>query len=94
MAQYWAGNCEYELNENRHTQSQTFSYVGQSLAAASGYSLNYTIMIRQWFELGRINYNFYSRTCTDGDGNEDEDGDTCWPYTQVRGKHFFSLSLS
>ena len=83
MAQFWAGNCEYELNENRHSQSSTFSYVGQSMAAASGYSLNYTIMIRRWFDLGKIYYNYYSRTCTDGDGNEDEEGEACWPYTQV-----------
>ena len=91
MAQFWAGNCEYELNENRHTQSNTFSYVGQSMAAASGYSFNYTIMVRRWFDLGRINYNYYSRTCADEDGNEDEEGEACWPYTQVSG-HSYSTS--
>ena len=84
MAQFWAGNCEFELNENRHTQSTTFSYVGQSMAAGSGYSYNYTVMIRRWFDLGRISYNYYSRTCVNGDGNEDEEGEACWPYTQVR----------
>ncbi len=83
MAHFWAGNCEYELNENRNTQSTTFSYVGQSLAAGNGYSFNYTIMVRRWLDVGKINYNYYSRTCVDEDGNEDEDGEACWPYTQV-----------
>lgn len=77
------------LNENRHTQSNTYTYVGQSLAAGSGYIQNYTIMIRRWFDLGRLNYNYYSRTCTDEDGNEvEEDADAmeqgpCSAYTQV-----------
>ena len=83
MAQFWAGNCEYELNENRHTQSSTYSYVGQSLAAGSGYVQNYTIMVRRWFDMGKLYYNYYSRTCADADGNEDEEGEACWPYTQV-----------
>lgn len=87
MAQFWAGGCEYELNENRHTQSSTYSYVGQSLAAGSGYVQNYTVMIRRWYDLGRINYNYYSRTCTDEDGNEadeeEEGGGPCSAYTQV-----------
>ena len=87
MAQFWAGNCEFELNENRHTQSSTYSYVGQTLAAGSSYVKNYTVMIRRWFDIGRINYNYYSRSCIDEDGNEadgeEEDGGPCAPYTQV-----------
>lgn len=82
MSQFWAGNCEYELNEKRNSQSKTFAYVGQSLASTTSYIVNYTVLVRQWFELGR-NYNYYSGYCTDGDGDEDEDGDTCAPYTQV-----------
>lgn len=85
MAQFWAGNCEYELNENRHTQSNTFQYVGQSLIATSSYTVNYTILVRQWFEMGRANYNYYSRYCTDQDGNEDEEGEACAGYIQVQG---------
>lgn len=83
MAQFWAGNCEFELNENRHTQSSTFTYVGQSMSSTSSYSVNYTILVRQWFEIGRSRYNYYTKYCTDEDGNEDEDGEACAAYTQV-----------
>ena len=82
MAQFWSGNCEYELNENRHSQSTTFGYVGQSLAATSAYSVNYTILIKTWQDVGRY-YNYYTGACTDADGNEDEDGLECAPFTQV-----------
>jgi len=53
------------------------------MAAASSYSHNYTVMIRRWFEMGKINYNYYARTCVDADGNEDEEGESCSAYTQV-----------
>lgn len=83
MAQFWAGNCEYELNENRHSQSNTFGYVGQSLASTAAYTVNYTTIIHTWKDLSRY-YNYYTGVCTDADGNEDEDGDACFPYTQVK----------
>ena len=82
MAQFWAANCEYELNENRNAQATGFDYVGESLAAMSSYTVNYTVLIRGWFELGRY-YNYYSGYCTDADGNQDEEGEACAPYTQV-----------
>lgn len=82
MAQFWAGNCEYELNENRNSQSNTFTYVGQSMIATSSYSVNYTVLIGKWFSAGQY-YNYYSGYCTDSDGDEDEDGDSCAGYTQV-----------
>ena len=82
MAQFWAGECVYEIDENRHSKSDQFGYVGQSLAATSAYSINYTVLIQTWRDLGKY-YNFYTATCTDADGNEDEDGDVCGPYVQV-----------
>ena len=82
MAQFWAANCEYALNENRNSQSTRFDYVGESLAAMSSYTVNYTVLIRGWFELGR-RYNYYSGYCTDEDGNQDEEGEACAAYTQV-----------
>ena len=82
MAQFWAANCEYELNENRNSQSTNYDYVGESLAAMSSYTVNYTVLIRGWYELRR-QYNYYSGYCTDEDGNQDEDGEACAAYTQV-----------
>lgn len=82
MAQFWAANCEYELNENRNSQSTGYDYVGESLAAMSSYTVNYTVLVRGWFQLGRY-YNYYSGYCTDADGNQDEEGEVCAPYTQV-----------
>ena len=82
MAQFWAANCEYELNEDRNYQSTKFDYVGESLASMASYTVNYTIMIRRWFEQGKY-FNYYGSTCTDEDGDEDEDGEACAPYTQV-----------
>ena len=89
MAQFWAANCEYELNENRNAQAGMYDYVGESLAAMSTYTVNYTVLIGKWFTLGR-SYNYYSGYCTDEDGNQDEDGETCGPYTQV---NEFNISL-
>ena len=82
MAQFWASNCEYELNENRNAQVVDFDYVGESLAAMSSYTVNYTILIRGWFELRR-RYSYYTGYCTNEDGNQDEEGDACAAYTQV-----------
>ena len=94
MAQFWAANCEYELNEFRNSQSTKFDYVGESLAALSSYTVNYTVLIRGWFELGR-SYNYYNGYCTDEDGNQDEEGEACAPYTQVcRIVHVFASQLN
>ena len=82
MAQFWASNCEYEINENRDAQTDAFNTVGQSMAATSSYTVNYTTLIRTWYQAGQY-YDYYSGYCTDADGDEDEDGELCGPYIQV-----------
>ena len=72
-------------NEDRNTQSTSFDYIGESFAATSSYTVNYTRMIgQQWYGEKRY-FNYYSMSCYDDDGNvnEDEGYETCGRYTQV-----------
>lgn len=81
-AQFWAAACEYELNEERNSQIQSYDYIGQNNGATISYTVNYTIMVQSWFQQGRY-YNYYSATCIDEDGNEDEEGEACQNYINV-----------
>ena len=86
MAQFWASTCRYEENEDRHSQSATFDYVGESLAATLSYTVNYTQLIGQlWYGEKRY-FNYYTASCFDEDGNANDDGsyETCGRYTQVK----------
>ena len=80
LAQFWSVNCEMMENENRHDQSTTFDYVGETLGATRNYSVDYVKIISTWFDEGQ-NYDYNSATCQDEDGNEEEEG--CQFYTQV-----------
>ncbi|XP_064398516.1 peptidase inhibitor 16-like [Halichondria panicea] len=86
MAQFWAAGCIYEINENRHTQSTKFDYVGENKLALSGYSANYTLLVNRWFKIGQ-SYDHYTGYCRDEDGNqeqcEDEMDCICAPYVQL-----------
>ena len=86
MAQFWASTCLYMENEDRHSQSATFDYVGESFAATVSYTVNYTQLIGQLWYGERRFFNFYTASCLDEDGNADDDGsyETCGRYTQVR----------
>jgi hypothetical protein len=85
LAQFWASGCAYMENEDRNTQSTSFDYVGESLAATVSYTVNYTQLIGQlWYGEKRY-FNYYAAACIDEDGNQDEDGEfeTCGRYTQM-----------
>lgn len=69
--------------EDLNQQTTEFDYVGESAIATASYSVNYTILMQKWFNQ-RNYYNYYSTACTDADGNEDEEGEACRGYTQVR----------
>ena len=88
MAQFWSANCIYETNENRHTQSTTFDYVGENMLALSSSSANYTLLVNKWFQIGKTSYDFYTGYCRDEDGNQEQCEDVrdciCAPYVQVR----------
>ena len=74
LAQFWASGCAYMENEDRNTQSTSFDYVGESLAATVSYTVNYTQLIGQlWYGEKRY-FNYYAAACIDEDGNLDEDG--------------------
>ena len=45
MAQFWSSTCRYMENEDRHSQSANFDYVGESFAATISYTVNYTQLI-------------------------------------------------
>ena len=86
MAQFWSSTCRYMENENRHSQSALFDYVGESFAATVSYTVNYTQLIGQlWFGERRY-FNYYSASCYDDDGNGDDGYDACGRYTQVKCK--------
>ncbi len=83
LAQFWASQCEYVENEDRHAQSTEFDYIGQTMAATASYTVNYTILIQnQWFAIGP-RYDYYGGTCTDEDGNQGDDAEGCENYVQV-----------
>lgn len=93
MAQFTAATCRYMENEDRHSQSADFDYVGENFAATISYTVNYTEIIgRLWFGEKRY-FNYYTATCYDGDGNGDDNGGygSCARYTQVG---FYTLNVT
>ena len=85
MAQFTASTCRYVENEDRHSQSSKFDYVGENFAATVSYTVNYTQIIGQlWYGEKRY-FNYYTATCYDQDGNANDDGgyENCGRYTQV-----------
>jgi len=80
LAHFWAVNCEMMENENRHDQSTAYDYIGETLGATRNYSVDYVKIVSKWFQQGSM-FNYDSATCTDEDGNEEEEG--CQFYTQV-----------
>ena len=82
-AEFWADNCKYEYNEDRHDQSTEYDYVGQNIVATDETSVNLTILMGQWFKQ-RSSYNYYTGGCRDENGDEREDLEGCEGYSQVR----------
>ena len=85
MAQFWSSTCTYMENEDRHSQSANFDYVGESFAATISYTVNYTQLIGMlWWGEKRF-FNYYTASCYDEDGNANDNGnfETCGRYTQV-----------
>ena len=70
-------------NEDRNSQSSSFDYVGEVMDTTLSYTVNYTIIAQKWFQEGRY-YDYFTTICTDADGDEDEDGESCQRYKQVR----------
>ena len=85
LAQFWASGCEYAENEDRGSQSTSFDYIGESLAATASYTVNYTQLIGQlWYGEKRF-YSYYAAACLNENGEVEDDGgyETCGRYTQV-----------
>lgn len=84
LSQFYSALCEGMPNEDRHDQSTEFDFVGENLAATTNYSanLNFTAIVAGWFENKKF-FNYYTLTCTDADGNEDDEGEGCTRYTQL-----------
>ena len=82
-ADYWADECKYELNDDRHDQSTEYDYIGQNILATDEQSVNYTTLLGGWFKQ-RSRYNYYTGGCTDDDGEENEELEGCEGYSQVR----------
>ena len=74
LAQSYAERYIFEHNSGRTSQQSTFAYVGENLAITSSSSVNYTSLVRSWFD-ERGDYNFESNICADGA--------VCGHYTQV-----------
>lgn len=89
-ADYWADNCQYEYNEDRHDQSTEYDYVGQNIVATDEQSVNYTILLGKWFKQ-RSKYNYYSGGCLDDDGEEQEELEGCEGYSQVKSTHIICI---
>ena len=72
VAQNYAEQCIFEHNSDRTSQQSTFTYVGENLAITSSPSVNYTSLVRNWFD-ERDDYSYESNICAD----------VCGHYTQV-----------
>lgn len=81
-AEFWADNCVYDYNEDRHDQSTEFDYVGQNIIATDETNINYTILMGGWFKQ-RSRYNYYTGVCVDENGDESENLEGCEGYSQV-----------
>ena len=74
MAQNYAEQCVFQHNGERTSQQNMFNYVGENLAITSRPDVNYTDLVRHWFD-ERKDYNYETNSCTPGA--------TCGHYTQV-----------
>ena len=74
MAQNYAQQCVFAHNDQRTTQQSTFIYVGENLAITNAPNVNYTGMVRSWYDENR-DYSYQSNSC--------RSGAVCGHYTQV-----------
>ena len=73
LAQNYAEECVFAHNQERVSQQETFSSVGENLAANSG-PADYADLVQRWYD--EVNYYTYSSdTCADSK--------MCGHYTQV-----------
>ena len=72
-AQNYSNRCILDFNSNRFFEAPSFGSVGQTLAASTEMTPNFTTIIEeQWFDQ-RLDYTFADNSCTD----------MCDAYTQV-----------
>lgn len=74
VAQNYANLCNFEHNDDRSSQSSTFSYVGENLYAATGdlTRADYNVPVQSWYDEVAV-YDYNTKGCTA----------VCGHYTQV-----------
>ena len=75
VAQNYARQCIFNHNDLRTDQQGTFTYVGENLAITTAPNVNYTQMVRNWYDENQ-DYSYQSNSCSPGA--------VCGHYTQVR----------
>lgn len=73
MAQAHAENCKFAHNENRHSQQDEFTFIGENLAAGSG-EADFPGFVTGWYNEVH-DYTYETNTCASGKA--------CGHYTQV-----------
>lgn len=73
LAQDYSEMCIYGHNADRHTQSVTYTAVGENLAITTADPGNYTYLVELWYNEVR-DYNYDTGACSA----------VCGHYTQVR----------
>ena len=71
MAQEYAKKCDFRHNSKR-SSGTPFSYVGENLYITSAPTVDYTSVVRNWFD-ERKDYNYRTGSCSG----------ICGHYTQV-----------
>ncbi len=74
LAQNYADMCIWGHNADRHSQSTTFSFVGENLAITTADPGNYTGLVNAWFNEIQ-DFDYAANTC--------RAGAACGHYTQV-----------
>ena len=74
IAQTYADQCMFIHNDDRSSQSTTYTSVGENLFVTSSQQVNYTQFVEAWY--GEVmDYDYTSNTC--------QNGSVCGHYTQV-----------
>ena len=74
VAQDYAERCVFDHNDQRTSQQSTFTYIGENLAVTTAGNVNYTSLVRSWYNENQ-DYSYQTNSCASGA--------VCGHYTQV-----------
>ena len=79
VAQNYAEKCVYGHNPHRTKEQSTYGYVGENIYYNTGFEVNFTDAVAQWFGEKKYYYYFYRKIRCSAPPEK-----YCGHYTQVR----------